>query len=221
MRARGFRSLRPWMRDATTILWASPIYGFAIGSLHSTRVATQNLLKFPLLIAVTALVCGPAYFAFTQFAMARGSRPLAFPEVMALSLRTFAGASLLLASLAPIAYFLARTGLPSPAEPLGDYLFCLGLNVAFIAVCGALSLGRETLRLTREHGAPLRRAAAVLALWLVVSLFVGGQCAWFLRPFFGPPIIANPPFMEGSAPDWRGATSFYEAVWHLVSPPDR
>ena len=49
--------------------------------------------------------------------------------------------------------------------------------------------------------------------------FAGGQCAWYLRPFFGPSTIRDIPFIEGSAPDYRGATSFYEAVYHLIHPP--
>jgi hypothetical protein len=27
------------------------------------------------------------------------------------------------------------------------------------------------------------------------------------------------PFMLGSEPDFRGATSFYEALFHLIEPP--
>lgn len=220
------------MRSAATILWASAVYGFAIGSIHSARLAAWNLAKFPLLIFVTALVCGPAYFAFTLFVTrgltrSAGAGPagntngLRLRDVMAMSLRTFAGAALLLASLAPVACFVASTADPPHDGSLGEYPFFLGLNVVFIAVCGALSLGRETLRLAAEHAIPRRRAAVVLGLWLGVSLFVGGQCAWFLRPFFGPPTIADPPIIEGTRPDWRGATSFYEAVWHIVSPPAR
>ena len=29
----------------------------------------------------------------------------------------------------------------------------------------------------------------------------------------------DPPFIEGTNPDYRGATSFYEAVYHIIDPP--
>ena len=37
-------------------LLASAAYGFAIGAVHSWRYAAHNLVKFPLLLVVTALV---------------------------------------------------------------------------------------------------------------------------------------------------------------------
>ena len=57
--------------------------------------------------------------------------------------------------------------------------------------------------------------------WLALSLFAGGQCAWYMRPFFGIGALKgdSPPFFLGTAPDFRGARSFYEAVWNLVQPP--
>jgi hypothetical protein len=68
--------------------------------------------------------------------------------------------------------------------------------------------------------APLARRFAALGGWLAISLLVGGQVAWTLRPLFG---VASIPGTEtrlilGSAPDYRGATNFYEAIYHLVAP---
>jgi hypothetical protein len=37
-----------------------------------------------------------------------------------------------------------------------------------------------------------------------------------MRPFCG---VVGAPFMLGSQPDFRGATSFYEAVYHVFVPP--
>src|SRR5438034_346676 len=63
-------------------------------------------------------------------------------------------------------------------------------------------------------------AACAVAYFLFARL-VGGQAAWTLRPFFGVRSIpgAETRFVLGSAPDYTGATNFYEAVWHLVRPP--
>jgi hypothetical protein len=71
-----------------------------------------------------------------------------------------------------------------------------------------------------EHGVPVRRGAPLIAAWLAASLFVGAQASWYMRPFCGVSSV-DAPFMLGSAPDFRGATSFYEALYHLVDPPRR
>lgn len=202
-------------RSAATILVAAAVYGWSIGWIHGARMAAWNLGKFPLLIFATTLICAPTYYAFTLLV----TRKLTFVEVAALSLGTFADLSLLLASLAPVSFFLAKTAVRPTAESLGEYPFFLGLNVVFIAVCGCLALARRTLRLARDHGLALSRAATILGAWLAASLFVGGQCAWYMRPFFAVATNPNPAFMEGTAPDFRGATSFYEAVWQIVEPP--
>ena len=55
--------------------------------------------------------------------------------------------------------------------------------------------------------------------WLALSLLVGGQAAWTLRPFFGVRSIpgAETRFFLGSSPDYRGSTNFYEAVYNVVA----
>jgi hypothetical protein len=160
-------------------------------------------------------MCALAYHAFALLA----TRRLTLRDVTAASLRTYADLSVLLASLAPVSYFLARTLAQPTAESLREYPFFLGLNVVFIASAGTVALTRQTLRLVREHELGLVRSAVVVAAWLAISLFAGGQCAWFLRPFFGVSTIEVRDFADGTKPDYRGATSFYEAVWHLVDPP--
>lgn len=203
------------IKSVPTILVASAVYGFSIGSVHSVRLAAWNLAKFPLLIFSTCLICALAYFAFTLLI----TRRLTLADVTALSLRTFADLSVLLASLAPVSYFLARTLLRPTPDSLNEYPFFLGLNVLFIACCGSAALARQALRLVRTNGLDVRESATVLAAWLAISLFAGGQCAWYMRPFFEVSTNPNPVFMEGTDPDFRGATSFYEAVWQLVDPP--
>ena len=57
--------------------------------------------------------------------------------------------------------------------------------------------------------------------WLALSLAVGGQAAWTLRPFFGVRSIpgAETRFFLGASPDYRGSTNFYEAVRDAITPP--
>ena len=196
------------------VLWtvlASAVYGFSIASIHSFRLATWNVVKFPLMIALTSVICAAAYYVFAQLV----TRRLRFRDVMAMSLRTFRDTSILLASLSPVSYFLARTVAQPVGRDLGEYPFFLKLNLLFISVCGAVALVRQARELLKTRGLSVRESVLIVLTWLAVSLFAGGQCAWYLRPFFGPSTIRDPPFIEGSDPDFRGATSFYEAVYNL------
>ena len=213
-RRRGLTS-RHSARILFGIVLGSAAYGFAIGSLHSLRLATWNLVKFPLLIFLTSLICAIAYYVFCQFITKR----LSFGDVLSLSLRTYRDIAVLLASLSPVAFFLARTVVQPDEQSLNEYPFFLGLNVFFIALCGVVVLVRRALELLRKYELDLRRSVQIILAWLAISLFAGGQCAWYLRPFFGPSTIRDIPFIEGSAPDYRGATSFYEAVYHIAAPP--
>jgi len=197
------------------IILGSAVYGFAIGSLHSLKQATRNLVKFPLLIVLTSLLCAIAYYVFSQFI----TKKLSFRNVLRLSMRTFRDIAVLLASLSPVSFFLAQTAVQPDEHSLNEYPFFLGLNVFLIALCGVVALVRQTLALLRKHQLRLRKSTLTVLVWLCISLFTGGQVAWYLRPFFGPSTMKDLPFMAGREPDLRGATSFYGAVYHLIDPP--
>jgi hypothetical protein len=64
----------------------------------------------------------------------------------------------------------------------------------------------------------MARGVVLVGAWLAASLFVGAQTSWYLRPFCGVAYV-DTPFMLGTEPDFRGATSFYEALFHLIEPP--
>ncbi len=89
----------------------------------------------------------------------------------------------------------------------------LGLLVAVLLMA--------SLVLALPFGAVLGLEGFWRVSWLLLSLLVGGQWAWYLRPFFGVASISAEvtPFCLGTLPDYRGATSFFEAVLHLVDPP--
>jgi hypothetical protein len=205
------------MRNLAAMALASGLYGFSIGRVHSWRFALRNLIKFPLLILVTMLVCGIAYFLFASMVGAR----LRFGEVQRLALRLFRDAAILLAALAPVNLFLALVLVKPDLAGLGEYPFFLGLNVGFIALAGTLALIREVRHFPHEQAWPAKSRLRTVAGWLAISLLVGGQAAWYLRPFFGVASISGEktPFFLGAAPDYHGATNFYEAVYHVVAPP--
>jgi hypothetical protein len=205
------------IRAVAATLAASAAYGFALGSAHSERYAVNNLLKFPLLIAVTAAVCALSYWLVARlFAV-----PLSFAAVQAVAGRLFQGAAILLASLAPVTFFVARVIRATDDGNLGEYDHFLSLNILAVGVAGTLALLRQASGLLREQGLSRARSAAVVLSWLTLSLGVGGQAAFVMRPFFGFPATRGnvPPLFLGSRPDVRGARNFYEAAWQTIRRP--
>jgi len=205
------------IRLVASIIVFSALYGFAAGSVHSLNFALRNVVKFPALILVTSLVCACAYFLLAKLV----SKRISFNDVQILSLGTFRDIAMLAASLAPITLFLASTIEHPDENGLNEYPFYLGLNVCLIALCGSVSLVVRSADFLKRHELSKGKVFLIIFSWLAVSLLVGAQCAWYLRPFFGVSSIPADvtPFILGKEPDFRGATSFYEAVWHIFSPP--
>ena len=204
------------VRSAAILVLASAAYGFAIGSVHSPLFGARNLIKFPLLILVTAAICSVAFFLTARIVTSR----LGFREVQALAVGIFRDVSLMLASVAPALLFLAHTIDQPTLRDLCEYPLFLGLNVGFIALAGTITVIRRARALIAGRGVSLPRGLTIIATWLLLSLLVGGQWAWFLRPFCGVSALTEEtPFLLGNMPDYRGAANFYEAVWHLFDAP--
>jgi hypothetical protein len=202
-------------RSLLIILVAMEIYGFSAGSVDSLRMALWTLAKFPLVIYLTSTLCALAWWVLARFL----TSGLSFRATLGLALRTFADASVMLASLAPVNLFLGRTIAQPTPEALNEYPLYQGLNVLFVAVCGTVAVVRQVCRMQKVHHLTRRKAAGVAAAWLAVSLFAGGQCAWYFRPLYGCSAVRDLPFILGSTPDLRGARSFYEAVYFYLDPP--
>ncbi|MHC4664066.1 MAG: hypothetical protein ACYS8W_20580 [Planctomycetota bacterium] len=194
----------------------SAIYGFSIGRMHSYQCAARNLIKFPMLIGITAAICAIAYYMVSKFIAGR----LSFRDVQMFTLKTYHDISVLLASLSPPSFFLACVVLkPTDADHLNEYPFFLGLSMFFIAFSGCVALTRRGIKLVRRAEIGLKKGVAVIIAWLAISLFAGAQCSWYLRPFFGISCLPGQPFATWGAPHITGATNFYEVVWHIVFPP--
>lgn len=204
-------------RVLLSLTLSSAVYGFTIGSGHSWLYASRNLVKFPLLILTTGTICALAYFILARFLAPR----LTFREVQRLVVLLFRDTSVMLASLSPVSFFLAMTMVRASGDDLGEYPFIQGINVVLIAICGSIALVRQAKMLLRDYGLGRQVSTSIIIGWLALSLFTGGQGAWYMRPFFGIPSLSStsPPFFLGTTPDFRGARSFYEAVYNLVVPP--
>ncbi|MBL8916770.1 MAG: hypothetical protein JNM17_39070 [Archangium sp.] len=205
-------------RIVFTLIAAAGAYGFSIGCVHSLRYGVHNVIKFPLFLLVTASVCGLAYFVVAS-AFGAG---LKFAQVQTLSFSLFRDASVLLASFATVSLFLSLALQRPDAKGLHEYPLFMAANVVLIGFCGVVALLRQSRDVLTSTTLTRTRAGVLVACWLALSLFVGSQAAWFFRPFFGVATISADatPFFLGTQPDFRGATSFYEALWDLFDPPN-
>lgn len=205
------------MKQLLTLVGCAAAYGFSVGCAHSLTFGLHNLVKFPLLLLVTASVCAVASHLVASFAGAR----LRFAEVQELNFALFTDASVMLASLAPVGLFLSLTHARPTESGLHEYPLFLAFNVVLIAVSGVTALWRQARGVMKKAQLGRRRGVVVVGAWLALSLLVGSQAAWFFRPFFGVATIRaeDTPFFLGTNPDFRGATNFYEAVWQIVFPP--
>ena len=202
-----------WARPAAALALSSAIYGFSIGVANSWVYGLRNLVKFPLLIVVTAATCALCYHVASKFLGA----PLTFVRVQRVVLGVFLDISVLLASLTPVVLYLAATMVDPVAGDLGGYPGFLRFNVVAIAATGCLSVVLRARRELPDTVVDGRRRALLLTAWMGASLLVGGQVCWYIRPFFGStPGSWKKPWFAGATQDPRGAGSFYEAVYHLM-----
>ena len=159
---------------------ASALYGAVLGSWHGPCLALLVAVKLPLVLLVTsALTVLLAWMLARLFGV-----PLSLGRTAVLGFRALTVASLLMASLAPVAaLFTYAAPPPSQAARTAHNLLYL-MHTAVVGACGlagAMALGRGLRRL-----APSARAArSAHAAWVLAYALVGGEVAWALRPFVG------------------------------------
>ncbi len=204
------------IRDAAAALLCSALYGYAVGSAHSELYAVRNLVKVPLLLLATGSIC-----ALANHVLARWLAP-AIPgaKVRRSVLLAYRDTAVLLAALSPCVGLLAFSMRYRDDGRLGEYGLLLAFHVGCIALSGSVALWHQLRRL--RASAPTQPVRALVTASLALSLAVGGQVAFFMRPFVGLPATRGgdpPPFFLGDEPDARGARNFYEAVWQVATSP--
>jgi uncharacterized membrane protein len=198
------------------MIFFSSIYGFTAGAVYGPVLACYNLIKFPALILITGITCSIAYYVFSKLI----TQKLSFSDIQLFSINMFYDISLLLFALSPISMFFALTFKKADETGLHEYPLCVGIHVLIIAVCGSTSLVMRARDLISRHNLSKLSGTMIVTAWLSISLFLGAQASWYLRPWFGITAIPEEvPYILGSKPDFRGATNFYDAVLNLFNPP--
>jgi hypothetical protein len=176
----GRHLLSHWVGLTLLMTLSAALYGAVLGSWHGTTLALYVAVKLPLvLIATSALT-----MVFNWLVAVLLGLPLGFLQVGVLTFMALSVGSVLLASLAPIAWFFTVTAPePSTAARTAHNVLYL-MHTAFVAGCGLT--GNATLWASlRQIGPSPATARNVYVLWVVANALVGGEVAWALRPFVG------------------------------------
>lgn len=174
----------------------SGIYGLTMGMNHSILQVISAAIKLPILFLLTALICIPSLYTFNVML---GQR-FRFLQTVALMVTTIGTTTILLASLAPLAFFFALT--------TQNYSFLLLMHVAIFGLCGIYGvryLYRGCSYLAFRMEQPLNDT--LLRIWIAIYAIVGMQLGWRLRPFVGS--SGSPFALFRDQQDGN----FYTAVW--------
>lgn len=196
---RGLR--RHWGLLCIVMAAGAALYGAVLGMWHGPRLALWVALKLPLVLLLTS-----ALTVLFSWAVARIlGLPLRFGQVGVLTFLALAVGSLLLASVAPVAWlFTVCAPIPSAAARTTHNLLYL-LHTAFVGGCGlagTVALWRAMSGLAASRAASRRTVRAVYLLWVAAFALVGGEVAWILRPFVGsvyePVVFLRADALEGN-----------------------
>jgi hypothetical protein len=157
------------------------IYGAVLGSWHGRQLALYVAVKIPLLMLSTAAITT----LFNWIAAALLGLRMRLRQTFALTLVPLAVASVVAASLAPVAWFFTHS-LPDPSPTQRTLHNLLYLMHTFLIACGGVAgttmLRRVLIEVCRDDA---RLALTIRFAWVIAYAFVGGEIAWALRPFVG------------------------------------
>ena len=176
----GRRLLHHWLRLCLGMAACSALYGAVLGGWHGPRLAVYSAIKLPLVLLLTSALT----VAFSWIAAALLGLRLRFGQVAVLSFLALAAGSLLLASLAPVAWIFTVCSPPPSDHARTAHNVLYLLHTGCVGGCGIA--GTATLwKAMARMDAPRRALRAVYAIWVAAFALVGGEVAWALRPFVG------------------------------------
>jgi hypothetical protein len=170
-----------WRELALLMVVSAAIYGIVLGWWHGPRLASYVAIKLPLVLLLTS-----AFTMMFAWVAARAmGLALRFAQVGALTFLGLATASVLLASVTPVAWLFTATALPPPSPAARTAHNMLYLTHTLLVSVSGLAGTRNLWRALRATRAPLPAVLATYLTWLVAYALVGGEVAWMLRPFVG------------------------------------
>ena len=196
------------LRAILTILIGAGCYGFTVGLWRGSEMALYVAIKTPALLFITLLATG---LLNGTLGLLLGTG-IGYRQSLLCQLLAFSLASVVLASLAPITFFLALEAPPADSpQAATSHSFYLLIHTAIIGIGGFLAVTR-LFGLIRALTPDPRAARTTLLSWLAANALVGAQLSYLLRPFFGSPsleiaFLRQDPFNG----------TFYEAVWNALN----
>lgn len=150
----------------------SAVYGLFLGMFAGKLQIIASLIKVPMLLGGTLLICLPLLYLFIGYR-------LTLKQGLALLLASTYMMSMILVSVSPILLlFVFITELKKFISLLNMFMFMLS---GFFSI--RLVLWRGMQYLTRRSG--YRPKIFVIRIWLLIYVVIGTQIAWALRPFIG------------------------------------
>lgn len=209
---------RWWLRLCLAMVAGAAVYGAVLGYWHGPRLSLYVAVKLPLVLLLTSAMT----LLLSWLGAAILGLPLRFGQVAVLTFLALSAASLLLASLAPVALLFTLSApdptIPSTLARTTHNLLYL-LHTAFVGGCG-LAGTRALWQAMARLDAPRRTRAAVYLLWVLAYALVGGEVAWVLRPFVGS-VYADVVFLRPDALDGNVYEFIFTDIFpHLFSEID-
>jgi hypothetical protein len=155
-------------------------YGAVLGMWHGARLAAYDAVKLPLVLILTSSFT----VLFSWVAALALSLPLRFAQVTVLTFLALATASVVLLSLAPIAWFFTLCAPAPSAASRATHNALYMMHTLFVAACG-LAGTRMLWHGMRRLGQPRSAVRRVYLVWVLGYALVGGEVGWALRPFVG------------------------------------
>jgi len=184
------RNLRPWVRDmARWTVGLMVVYGFLVGSPFNWQQMAYNAIKFSGVLVGTLGVTVLSLYVCNSFLGAS----LSFLQTVALVFSAIAATAVILASFAPVIWFLMVT--------TTNYSFQVLINVIAFSLSGwcGWRFGTEAAAVLHRDQPDSAKFMRVMKAWLIVYGLVGTQVGWSLRPYFhATDVFIRPLEMGGS-----------------------
>ena len=199
------------LRTAIILVLSSAIYGFSFGFWRDPFQAVFAAYKMPVMflgiVAITEL-------GNTMIAQLLGVE-ITGRQTLQATLVSFAVTSVLLASLAPVAMFLAVT-LPAPDQDrcCATYFLLLVLHTCAVAIAGFIGSLR-LWHLLKGIAGSFRKAVLTMICWTGLNGLVGSEISWICSPFLARPdreiVFINPNAFR---------MNMYEYLWKMLNGED-